>query len=228
MRGLVSKMKGRRSWAEMAWCLARDLRTRPLSPGSLLSFMSSTDHLPAEHRMDAGVTIVTWTPHSTEQPARPDWMLHGVSPRDCLEPCCLAVSQQVNIWMNGYESRRMAITTRQCYCRVVMSCSYFLFPLKDVCLVKHFVLYMKINIYKVGDGLTAAWPTVILGDVLIYVLLLSFGQDPAVNQWDDDTSFKRHMDIVRVISIKSMQTKSEGVCCQTHQCCSESLYWPKQ
>ena len=41
---------------------------------------------------------------------------------------------------------------------------------------------MKINIYKVDDGLTAAWPTVILGDVLIYVLLLGFGQDPAVNQ----------------------------------------------
>lgn len=46
MSGLVSKVKGRSSWAEMAWCLARDFRTRPLSPGSLLSFISSTAHLP--------------------------------------------------------------------------------------------------------------------------------------------------------------------------------------
>lgn len=50
MSGLVSKMKGRSSWVEMAWCLARDFRTRPLSPGSLLSFISSTSHLPVHNR----------------------------------------------------------------------------------------------------------------------------------------------------------------------------------
>lgn len=34
----------------MAWCLARDLRTRPMSPGTLFSFSCSTDHLPGEER----------------------------------------------------------------------------------------------------------------------------------------------------------------------------------
>lgn len=46
MRGLVSKVKGRSSRAEMAWCLALDFSTRPLSPGSFVSFISSTSHLP--------------------------------------------------------------------------------------------------------------------------------------------------------------------------------------
>ena len=49
MRGLVSNWKGLFSLAEMAWCLARDISTSPLSPGSFVSFISSTSHFPTRH-----------------------------------------------------------------------------------------------------------------------------------------------------------------------------------
>lgn len=46
IRGLVSNTKGFESLDEIAWCLARVTNTSPLSPGSLVSFMSWTSHLP--------------------------------------------------------------------------------------------------------------------------------------------------------------------------------------
>lgn len=45
-RGSSLKTKGLASIAAMAWCLARDLRTRPWSPGTLFSFSCSTAHFP--------------------------------------------------------------------------------------------------------------------------------------------------------------------------------------
>lgn len=45
-RGSSWNTKGLSSIAAMAWCLARDLSTRPWSPGTLLSFSCSTAHFP--------------------------------------------------------------------------------------------------------------------------------------------------------------------------------------
>lgn len=50
MSGLVSKVKGRSRRPEMAWCLALDFNTRPLSPGSLVFCISSTSHLPTHKK----------------------------------------------------------------------------------------------------------------------------------------------------------------------------------
>lgn len=45
-RGSSLKTKGLASIAAIAWCFARDLRTRPWSPGTLFSFSCSTAHFP--------------------------------------------------------------------------------------------------------------------------------------------------------------------------------------
>lgn len=49
-RGSSWKTKGLFIIAAIAWCLARDLSTRPWSPGTLFSFSCSTAHFPTAER----------------------------------------------------------------------------------------------------------------------------------------------------------------------------------
>lgn len=60
IRGLVSNTNGLESLEEIAWCLARVTITSPLSPGSFVSFMSWTSHLPGEEIDHTLIYLKIW------------------------------------------------------------------------------------------------------------------------------------------------------------------------
>lgn len=71
IRGLVSNTNGLWSLDEIAWCLARVTITSPLSPGSFVSFISWTSHLPGEEidqmflyfKISKGIILFKWELH---------------------------------------------------------------------------------------------------------------------------------------------------------------------